>query len=126
MGTYAEIAGVEKRFGGDILVLEPWRPFLPDLRNDARIIHTVVEAEDLAAIGHLDATPRVVLEALTSMHRHGFAEPDLIDAAKWARGVRVEGHALHHHSDRGIRWRWSVSSRRLLRSGSSRTSPRTS
>ncbi|MGH3507362.1 MAG: alanine racemase [Nocardioidaceae bacterium] len=95
VGTYAEIAGVEKRFGGDILVLEPWRPFLPDLRNDARIIHTVGRAEDLAAIGHLDATPRVVLEALTSMHRHGFAEPDLIEAAKWARGVRVEGHALH-------------------------------
>jgi hypothetical protein len=95
VGTYAEVPEVEKRFAGDILVLEPWRPFLPDLRHEARIIHTVGRAEDLAALGARGDTPRVVLEALTSMHRHGFAAEDLIQAARTARGVRVEGHALH-------------------------------
>src|SRR5262245_10657544 len=95
VGTYAEIGEVESRFDGDILVLEPWRPFLPDLRNHPRIIHTVGRAADLEELGRLDGTPRVVLEALTSMHRHGFAETDLVAAAHSARGVRVEGHALH-------------------------------
>lgn len=95
VGTYSEIAEVESRFNGDILVLEPWRPFLPDLRNDPRVVHTVGRAEDLAALGRLEGTPRVVLEALTSMHRHGFVETDLVEATRAARGVRVEGHALH-------------------------------
>jgi alanine racemase len=95
VGTYAEIAAVEKRFGGDILVLEPWRPFLPDLRHEARIIHTVGRAEDLAALGAREDTPRVALEALTSMHRHGFAAGELAQVARHVRGVRVEGHALH-------------------------------
>jgi alanine racemase len=95
VGTYAEVASVERRFAGDILVLEPWRPFLPDLRHDPRIIHTVGRAGDLAALGARGDTPRVVLEALTSMRRHGFAAEQLIEAARSARGVRVEGHALH-------------------------------
>jgi Alanine racemase, N-terminal domain len=95
VGTYAEVSEVEKRFAGDILVLEPWRPFLPDLRHEARIIHTVGRAADLTALGARGDTPRVVLEALTSMRRHGFAADEMGEAARSARGVRVEGHALH-------------------------------
>ena len=45
VGTYAEVAEVERRFDGDILVLEPWRPFLPDLVHSGRVIHTVGRPE---------------------------------------------------------------------------------
>ena len=34
VGTYAEVPEVAHRFSGDILVLEPWRPFLPALSYD--------------------------------------------------------------------------------------------
>ncbi|MGH3449058.1 MAG: alanine racemase [Nocardioidaceae bacterium] len=95
VGTYAEVADVERRFSGDIMVLEPWRPFLPDVVYGPRVIHTVGRGGDLDALGRRTDTPRVVLEALSSLHRHGFAAADLPAAAAGARGVRVAGHALH-------------------------------
>jgi hypothetical protein len=95
VGTYAEVAEVRQRFSGDILVLEPWRPFLPNLTYDDRVVHTVGRVEDLAALGGHDGSPRVVLEALTSMNRHGFALDAMATVAASARGVRVEGHAAH-------------------------------
>jgi len=95
VGTYAEIDEVRQRFSGDILVLEPWRPFLPALAYDDRIVHTVGRPEDLAALGDTEGTPRVVLEALTSMNRHGFDIDALAAISGSARGVRVEGHAAH-------------------------------
>ncbi len=94
VGTYREVAEVERRFSGDILVLEPWRPFL-DAPVGPRLIHTVGRHSDLAALSERGDRPRVVLEALTSMGRHGFAGGALAQAARAARGVRVEGHALH-------------------------------
>jgi alanine racemase len=95
VGTYAEVAEVSQRFNGDMLVLEPWRPFLPALTYDDRIVHTVGRAEDLAALSDIGGTPRVVLEALTTMNRHGFDVDALAAVGAWARGVRVEGHAAH-------------------------------
>ncbi|MGI8578662.1 MAG: alanine racemase [Nocardioidaceae bacterium] len=95
VGTYREVAEVYQRFGGDILVLEPWRPFLPDVAYGPRIVHTVGRRADLDALGRRDDTPRVVLEGLTSMRRHGFDRDAFAGAAASARGVRVEGHALH-------------------------------
>jgi hypothetical protein len=101
VGTYEELAEVEQRFDGDILVLTPWRPFnaLPD---DPRVIHTVGRLEDLAAlVDHGTSSgerPRVVLERLTSMKRHGFSAADLRRAGRMVtsgNGVRVEGVALH-------------------------------
>jgi hypothetical protein len=95
VGTYDEVGEVERRFEGDILVLEPWRPFRP-LRRSPRLIHTIGRAEDLRAI-EVDTSdsPRVVLEGLTSMHRHGFDEEALRTALTTARNLRVEGLALH-------------------------------
>ena len=95
VGTYAELAEVRQRFSGDLLVLEPWRPFLPALSHDDRVVHTVGRPEDLAALEERADTPRVVLEALTSMNRHGFPIDDLAAVHKAARGVRIEGHAVH-------------------------------
>ncbi len=94
VGTYREVAEVEKRFSGSILVLEPWRPFL-DASMSSRVIHTVGRREDLAALAAREDRPRVVLEARTSMGRHGLSSTDLAAAGKAARGVRVEGHAMH-------------------------------
>jgi hypothetical protein len=62
---------------------------------DGRLIHTVGRLADLAALGRRGDRPRVVLEALTSMRRHGLQQADLAAARTSARGVRVEGHALH-------------------------------
>jgi alanine racemase len=109
VGTYSEIRDVERRFDGDILVLEPWRPFLPDLSYGRRIIHTVGRSSDLADLGGRPDRPRVALEALTSMRRHGFSAAGLSAAATSAPGVRVEGHALHlplgtGHLDEANRW----------------------
>ncbi len=105
VGTYREVAEVERRFGGDILVLEPWRPNRSDVVYSRRVIHTVGRGDDLPALSLLGRggahgdRPRVLLEALTSMCRHGFGLAEFIEVSRAARnglsGVRVEGQALH-------------------------------
>jgi hypothetical protein len=101
VGTYEEIPEVAQRYDGSLLVLTPWRPHNPP-PDDPRVIHTVGRIEDLTALAaHGTATgkrPRIALERLTSMRRHGFTAPGLRDAAALATregGVRVEGVALH-------------------------------
>jgi hypothetical protein len=94
VGTYLEVAEVDRRFSGTILVMQPWRPF-GHAPSDSRLVHTVGRLEDLAELGSRGDRPRVVLEALTSMRRHGLVAADLATARTSAEGVRVEGHALH-------------------------------
>ncbi len=101
IGTYEEIPEVEQRFDGSILVLTPWRPWNP-APDDQRVIHTVGRVEDLTALAeHGSSTghrPRVVLERLTSMRRHGFSAAGLREAAALARergGVQLAGVAFH-------------------------------
>ncbi len=100
VGTYEELPEVSQRFDGSLLVLTPWRPFnLPP--NDDRVIHTVGRLDDLADLVSHGATsgvrPRVVLERMTSMLRHGFTSRGLREAAQVVArgGVRFEGVALH-------------------------------
>lgn len=100
VGTYDEIDDVAGRFDGDIVVLTPWRPFLPvpdDPQLIDRVVHTVGRLEDLSALAAAPGRPRVVLERLTSMLRHGFTARGLREAALVAArgGVRVEGVAMH-------------------------------
>ena len=101
VGTYDEVAEVVQRCTADVLVLSPWRPFIPSSAYHGsaarRLVHTVGRLEDLAALaGEHDSggAPRVVLEGLTSMRRHGLAPEDLAAAAR-VTGVRVQGLALH-------------------------------
>ncbi len=101
VGTYEEIAEVERRYDGSLLVLTPWRPFNPAPDN-RRVIHTVGRLEDLAALAEQGAdsgaAPRVVLERMTSMRRHGFSAAALREAARLLSrrdGARVEGVAMH-------------------------------
>jgi hypothetical protein len=119
VGTYDEAPEALKRFPGDVLVLSPWRPFVR-APQDRRLVHTVGRVEDvkaLAAAGERGQRPRVVLEGLTSMRRHGLTPEGLtgLDLS----GVAVEGMALHlpmpsggrsrrgDHVDETERW-WGV------------------
>jgi hypothetical protein len=94
VGTYDEAPEVLKRFEGDVLVLSPWRPFARTAL-DRRLVHTVGRPDDLEAlaVSSTGDRPRVVLEGLTSMCRHGLTAEELrhVDMA----GVSVQGLALH-------------------------------
>jgi hypothetical protein len=111
IGTYREVPQVLDRFPGDVLVLEPWRPFTTEVTYGPRILHTLGRLEDLTALADAADRPRVVLEGLTSMGRHGLHQADLARIARGdsPRGLRVEGHALHlplgsGHADEVGRW----------------------
>jgi hypothetical protein len=99
VGTYDEVPEALKRFGGDVLVLSPWRPFVR-APEDPRLVHTVGRVDDvkaLVAATARSARPRVLLEGLTSMRRHGL-DPDQIrslEASGALSDVSVEGVALH-------------------------------
>lgn len=98
VGTYAEVADVLDTFPGDVLVLTPWRPQETRATYGPRIVHTVGRLEDLATLAEMGAhgtRPRVVLELVTSMLRHGFTARELREAAERLDGVEVEGFALH-------------------------------
>jgi alanine racemase len=112
VGTYEELPEVLSRYDGDVMVLSPWRAPSrgpsgapsrvrskedgTEASADRRIIHTVGHPDDLADLRRRADRPRVLLEGLTSMRRHGFTADDLrkllVDGVA---GVRVEGLALH-------------------------------
>ncbi|MGH8825056.1 MAG: alanine racemase [Jiangellaceae bacterium] len=96
VGTYEEVAAVTGPFPGDVLVLSPWRPGLgSDLVDDGRIIHTVSRLSDLRALAEVDQRPRVVVEVVTSMRRHGIVTTEIGRAVSLLDQVRFEGWALH-------------------------------
>jgi hypothetical protein len=105
VGTYAEIGDVDRRYDGDLVVLSPWRPWDDDgaaATSDERVIHTVGRLPDLSALLAAPGRPRVVLERLTSMKRHGLTARGLREAVTSAgAGVRVEGVSLHLPLDTG-------------------------
>ena len=108
VGTYAEVADVDRRFAGDLVVLSPWRPWDEDgasWTSDPRVVHTVGRLADLEALVEAAGRPRVVLERLTSMKRHGFTARGLREAVATATrpspGVVVEGVSLHLPLDTG-------------------------
>lgn len=94
VGTYDELGQATSRFPGDIVVLTPWRPYLPaavSALEDPRVIHTIGRMTDLAMVrGH-----RIVIEVATSMRRHGFEAHDLAAALDVAEGSRVEAISIH-------------------------------
>jgi alanine racemase len=97
VGTYAEVEPVLEHFSGSVLVLTPWRPFEACGTHSDRLVHTIGRTEDLAGIREAAQVerPRVVLELLTSMRRHGFTARGLRQAARHLDGLEVEGFALH-------------------------------
>jgi hypothetical protein len=78
-----------------VLVLSPWRPFVDAPTDDPRVVHTVSRLDDLAALAALPHRPRVVVEVLTSMRRHGIP-PDRLEAVgPLLDGVGFEGWTVH-------------------------------
>ena len=97
VGMYHEVVPVAAAFHGSVMVLSPWRPFETRAVFDPHVVHTVGRLEDLRALAARpgEHRPRVVLERLTSMRRHGFSARDLREAADLVGGVAVEGVAIH-------------------------------
>ena len=103
VGTYEDAQEVLPRFGGDVLVMSPWRAELsgrlPEGSYDGRLIHTLGRAGDVTALAaHATATgtrPRVVVEGLTSMARHGLTRHELSAAARSLGPLKLVGFALH-------------------------------
>jgi alanine racemase len=100
VGTYHELAEVDQRFHGDLMVLTPWRPSgptPPESLPPDRVVHTVSRLADLLALLDRQPEARIVLERLTSMRRHGMSAEELRAAGKLLahRPARVEGVAFH-------------------------------
>ncbi len=94
VGTPAEVDAAAA-FPGSVLVLSPWRPFESAPLDDPRVVHTVSRLDDLAALAGSGTPPRVVVEVLTSMRRHGIPSAQLAQAAPLLDGVQLLGWSLH-------------------------------
>lgn len=98
VGTAREAAeALADGFAGEVLVLTPYRtgegePTLPG----AGVIRTAGSLEALRAL----TGQRVVVECMTSMHRHGISRRNLPLLAPALAGVVFEGLALHLPLDR--------------------------
>lgn len=98
VGTYDEVDAVAGAFPGDLLVLTPWRPWMGVHVAGSpadRLIHTVSRLEDLRILSETGTRPRVVVEILTGMRRHGIEPDQIAAAAELLPGVEFEGFALH-------------------------------
>jgi hypothetical protein len=74
VGTYAEAPGALAGFPGDILVMEPYRPVIHGelaLLGEGALVHTITHGPDLDDLAGRVGRPRVVVEGLSSMNRHG-------------------------------------------------------
>ncbi len=98
VGTYREALLATQGFPGDVLVMEPYREVLhASLAHlDApALVHTIASSSDLTDLTARLERPRVVLEGLTSMNRHGMSLPDLQACARNRQGADIVGATLH-------------------------------
>ena len=102
VGLPSEVALVRERFAGDVVIMMPWRPdddLARSLLADPRVITTVSRVEDLATIGglagDLERPPRVIIEVLTSMQRHGIRVDDLAAVGDHLGAITLEGWTIH-------------------------------
>lgn len=98
VGIPSEVALVRDDFAGSIVVLQAWRPGQPyadDLLGDDRVITTVSRLADLQTVAATGKRPRVLLEVLTSMKRHGIPANDLASAVADLGDLRFEGWTIH-------------------------------
>ena len=95
VGTYDEIPTVAAQFPGDLLVVSPWRPGEDLYQADPRVVHTVSRLADLLTLAERELQPRVVVEVLTSVRRHGIPPAEIAAATALAERTRFEGWAVH-------------------------------
>jgi alanine racemase len=101
VGMAREVASVTEAFPGDVVILNPWEPdsdIAAGLAADPRVISTVSRLADLEKLagdqpaGH---RPRVLVEVLTSMRRHGLRIDQLEQAAPLLDQLGFEGWTIH-------------------------------
>jgi Alanine racemase, N-terminal domain len=98
VGTAREVSEVREQFQGDIVILHPWEAssdVARELAADDRVITTVSRPDDLARITELESRPRVLIEVLTSMQRHGLRPDDLDRVPTLLDRLRFEGWTIH-------------------------------
>jgi hypothetical protein len=98
VGTAREVAEVRDPFGGDVVILHPWEAnseLATELAGDPRVITTVSRLNDLVRIAEVQSRPRVLVELLTSMQRHGFRPDDLDRVPSLLDRIRFEGWTIH-------------------------------
>jgi alanine racemase len=96
VGTVDEVEAVRSAFTGDVLVMTPSYNF-PEMLPPPGAVQTVAHLERLRSLA---AGERIVLECLTSMHRHGLSVDDIADVPELLDGVQLEGFAFHLPIDR--------------------------
>ncbi len=98
VGVVDEVTLVRDTFAGDIVVLTPFsadNPLAVQLAADPRVISTVSRLDDLTTIAELAIRPRVLVEVLTSMRRHGIPADDLAKTAPLLERLAFNGWTIH-------------------------------
>jgi len=98
VGMPREVNLVTEAFAGDVVILNPWNAgseTARELLSHPRVITTVSRLDDLVTLADLGLRPRILVEVLTSMRRHGVPAEDLAAAATQLDGVRFEGWSIH-------------------------------
>jgi len=96
VGTAYEAAELKDWFGGDIIVLTPYRIGEDAIPLPHRVIRTVGTVEGVRAL----VGGRVIVELMTSMRRHGVHEEELPKLRAALDDVVLEGFAVHLPMDR--------------------------
>jgi hypothetical protein len=103
VGTAREVELVRDAFPGNIVILNPWDSNsapAAELASDGRVISTVSRISDLERLATRDQQPgvprpRVLVELLTSMRRHGLRTDQLGRVPALLEGVEFEGWTIH-------------------------------
>ena len=98
VGIPSEVGIVREAFRGDVVILNPWDPsseLATELTGDSSVITTVSRLHDLELLAARGDRPRVLVEVLTSMRRHGVRPDDLGQVTALLPGVRFEGWTIH-------------------------------
>jgi hypothetical protein len=98
VGVAGEVPLVRPHFAGDVVILQPWDSddeAARALLSEPRVITTVSRLSDLEAIADSDLEPRVLVEVLTSMRRHGIPAADLGAVRPLLQRLRFEGWSIH-------------------------------
>jgi alanine racemase-like protein len=96
VGTTYEAAPMKDRFGGDLLVLTPYRRGEEPVPLPDRVIRTASSVDGVYGL----VGSRVVVEVMSSMKRHGVTPRDLGKLHAALDDVRLEGFAIHLPLDR--------------------------
>ncbi|CAM5421018.1 hypothetical protein SVIOM74S_01587 [Streptomyces violarus] len=96
VGTTYEAARIKDWFGGNLLVLTPYRRGEEPVPLPDRVIRSVSSIDGVYGL----VGARVVIEVMSSMKRHGIGEQDLSQLHAAIENIRLEGFAIHLPLDR--------------------------